>query len=67
MSERNVRSTAPDEKRKPTSGARRMGKYIKPEIITSSAEELLHLIGSARACSGFGQGAMGWDQQDLNP
>ncbi len=67
MRERTMKSTTPDETKKLASGARQRKKYLKPEIISSSAEELLDRIGSARACSPVGPGAMGWSRQDLNP
>jgi len=41
----------PPEGRELVGGARRLRKYVKPEIITSSAEELLDELGTARACS----------------
>lgn len=41
----------PPERKEPIGGARRSRKYVKPEIITSSAEELLDELGTARACS----------------
>lgn len=66
MRERTMNSTTPDETKEPASGARRRKKYVKPEVISSSAEELLDQIGSAKACS-VNAPAMGWSRQDLNP
>jgi len=66
MRQRNVKGTTPGQTGELTSGARQRKKYVKPEVISSSAEELLDQIGSAKACSPF-LPAMGWDKQDLNP
>ncbi|NQT82936.1 hypothetical protein HQ563_07930 [bacterium] len=44
----------PDGTNEAIGEARRSKEYVKPEVISFSAEELLDRLGSARACSGDG-------------
>jgi len=48
MKEGNTKGLSPP----PETLTGRRKKYVKPKIVSCSAEELLDRIGSARACSG---------------
>jgi len=56
MKERNLKPTAEGfgGTREATRTTRRLKTYVKPEIVSCSAEELLDQLGSARACSHAG-------------
>ncbi|MDP2895262.1 MAG: hypothetical protein Q8Q12_01735 [bacterium] len=48
----------------PLDSARRTRKYVRPKIISCSAEELLSRVGSARACSGHGELLEEWERRE---
>ena len=60
-------ATKPDQRDGSHGPARRTKKYVKPQIISFSAEEVLERLGSAKACSFSGGVTCNGPQGEFGP